>query len=130
MRSLARLFSSSRRAPPKAASKRHLSSAWRRPSVFITWVWSAEPEAIGEMPRASPSWLTCTSKSMPSRAAVWSRNAIISRNFQVVSTCSSGNGGFAGWKAFCAMCSIALESLPIEYSITGLRNSLTTSRMI
>ena len=25
-----------------------------------------------------------------------SRNAIISRNFQVVSTCSSGNGGLAG----------------------------------
>ena len=32
----------------------------------------------------------------PSRAAVASRNAIISRNFQVVSTCRSGNGGFAG----------------------------------
>jgi hypothetical protein len=35
MRSLARLFSSSRRAPPKAASKCHLSSACRRPSVLV-----------------------------------------------------------------------------------------------
>ena len=51
MRSLARLFSSSRRAPPKAASKLHLSSAWRSPSVFITCVCTEEPEATGEMPR-------------------------------------------------------------------------------
>ena len=48
---------------------------------------------------------------MPSRAAVSSRNAIISRNFQVVSTCSSGNGGLPGAKAFCATCSITLEVL-------------------
>ena len=60
MRSLARLFSSSRRAPPKATSNCHLSSACRRPSVFITWVCTAEPEAIGEMPRARPSSLIWT----------------------------------------------------------------------
>ena len=29
-----------------------------------------------------------------------------------------------------AKCSMTLESLPMEYSITGLRNSATTSRMI
>ena len=91
---------------------------------------SAEPEAIGDTPRASPSSLTCTRSSRPSRAAVSSRNAIISRNFHVVSTCSSGNGGLAGAKAFCARCSIALESLPIEYSMTGFLNSATASRMI
>ena len=39
MRSLARLFSSSRRAPPNAASNCHSSSAWRSASVFITCVW-------------------------------------------------------------------------------------------
>ena len=37
-----------------------------------------------------------TSSSSPSSRAIASRNAIISRNFQVVSTCSSGNGGLAG----------------------------------
>ena len=42
------------------------------------------------------------------------RNSIISRNFHVVSTCSSGNGGFDGWKAFSARCSITELSLPIE----------------
>ena len=47
MRSLARLFSSSRRAPPKAASKPYLSSACFRLSVFITWVCSDEPESNG-----------------------------------------------------------------------------------
>jgi hypothetical protein len=130
MRSLARLFSSSRRAPPKAASNFHLSSAWRRASVFMTWVWTEDPEDSSEVPRASPASLTYTSMSKPSRAAISSRNAIISRNFQVVSTCSSGNGSFAGENAFCATCSKTLESLPAEYSITGLPNSATTSRKI
>ena len=40
--------------------------------------------------------------------------SIISRNFHVVSTCSSGNGGFDGWNAFIARCSITELSLPIE----------------
>ena len=35
---------------------------------------------------------------MPASAAIRSRKAIISRNFQVVSTCISGNGGGAGMK--------------------------------
>src|ERR1700722_16677596 len=59
-----------------------------------------------------------------------SRWRIMSRNFHPVSTCSSGNGGFEGKKAFRARCSITPESLPIEYSITGLANSATTSRMM
>ena len=33
---------------------------------------------------------------MPSFLAMASRNSYIARNFQVVSTCSSGNGGTAG----------------------------------
>ena len=56
----------------------------------------------------------CTSSSSPSSAAIRSRNAYISRNFHVVSTCSSGNGGLPGWNAFMARCSITEESLPIE----------------
>ena len=59
-RSLARDFSSSRRAPPKAASKPYLSSACFSPCVFMTSVWTAEPCVNGPMPRARPSWLMCT----------------------------------------------------------------------
>ncbi len=43
MRSLARDFSSSRRAPPIAASYLPALSAWRSACVFITSVWTAEP---------------------------------------------------------------------------------------
>ncbi len=78
------------------------------------WVWTDAPEATGEMPRLTPSSLVWTCSSTPRRFAVSSRNAIISRNFQVVSTCSSGNGSFEGAKAFSARCSITLESLPME----------------
>ena len=44
------------------------------------------------MPRFSPSSLTWTMSSTPRRAAVASRKAIMSLNFQVVSTCSRGKG--------------------------------------
>ena len=63
------------------------------------------------MPRASPSWLVCTIRSRPNSRAVLSRKAIMSRNFQVVSTCSSGNGGFAGQNALRARCSSTVEVL-------------------
>ena len=43
----------------------------------------------------------------------------MSRNFHVVSMCSSGNGGWAGKNALRARCSSTEESLPIEYSTTG-----------
>lgn len=75
---------------------------------------TAGPEAIGETPRRTPSSFTCTSRSMPRRAAVSSRKVIISRNFHIVSMCRSGNGGLPGAKAFCAKCSMAPESLPME----------------
>ncbi len=38
----------------------------------------------------------------------------MARNFQVVSTWSSGNGGTPGWKALRARCSSTELSLPIE----------------
>ena len=38
----------------------------------------------------------------------------MSRNFQVVSMCNSGNGGLAGQNAFRARCSSTVESLPME----------------
>ena len=96
MRSLARDFSSSRRAPPNAASKPYLSSACFSAWVFMMSVWIAEPWTKGLMPIASPSRLTCTISSMPTSAAMRSRNAYMSRNFHVVSTCINGKGGLAG----------------------------------
>src|SRR4051794_5138588 len=42
--------------------------------------------------------------------------------------CSRGNGSGPGKNAFCANRTMTLESLPIEYSITGRSNSATTSR--
>jgi len=54
----------------------------------------------------------------------------MSRNFQVVLTCSSGKGGLPGAKAFMARRSMTELSLPIEYIITGLSASATTSRMM
>src|SRR4029077_10051951 len=128
MRSLARLFSSSRRAPPKAASKRCSSSACFSAWVFMTSVYSCEPWVKGLIPRRRPSGFTCTSSRMPSCCTTRSRNSYIARNFQVVSTCSSGKGGGAGWNAFTARCSITALSLPMEYSITGRSHSATTSR--
>ena len=55
MRSLARDFSSSRRAPPKAASKPYLFNACFRPSVFMMSVCLALPCTNGLMPIATPS---------------------------------------------------------------------------
>ena len=113
MRSLARLFSSSRRAPPKAASKPCLSSACLSPSVFHRSVCS-EPWSNGLIPRASASGFLCTMRSKPSSRAIRSRISYIAWNFQVVSTCSSGKGGRLGKKALAARCSITAESLPTE----------------
>ncbi len=48
------------------------------------------------MPAARPSSLMCSISSMPTLAAMRSRNSIISLNFQVVLTCISGNGGVPG----------------------------------
>src|SRR5436190_14847911 len=62
-------------------------------------------------------------------AAVWrSRNAIISRNLNPVSMCSSGNGIGPGANARRASSRSTDESLPIEYRRTGRANSATVSR--
>ena len=100
MRSLARLFSSSRRAPPNAASKPCASSACFSPSVFHMSVCSG-PWSNGLMPCRSASGilvhdqLECRARPRPCRAARY-----MSLNFQVVSTCSSGNGSGPGKNAF------------------------------
>jgi hypothetical protein len=45
-----------------------------------------------------------------------------------VSMCITGNGSFAGQKAFSARRSMTIESLPPENSSTGRSNSAATSR--
>lgn len=127
-RSLARDFSSSRRAPPIAASKPPCSRACFRPWVFMMSVCTAAPWLIGPTSCATPSGLMCTRRSTPVSAARRSRKAIISRNFQRVSICSSGIGGRDGANALSSRCSSTELSLPTEYSITGARNSAATSR--
>jgi hypothetical protein len=64
-RSLARDFSSSRRAPPMAASKPQWSSACFRACVFMTSVCTVAPCVKGPMPRARPSGLVCTRNATP-----------------------------------------------------------------
>ena len=54
----------------------------------------------------------------------------MSRNFHLVSICSSGKGSFAGKKALRARCNNTDESLPMEYSITGRTAWAATSRKI
>ena len=63
---------------------------------------------------ATASGLMWTMRSIPDSRVMRSRMAYISLNFQVVSTCSSGNGGTAGWKALRAMCSMTELSFPME----------------
>ena len=94
IRSFARDFSSSRRAPPKAASKPYLSSACLSASVFITSVCTCWPWSKGLIPWADAVLVDVHDQlraRAPSPSA--SRNAYMSRNFHVVSTCISGNGG-------------------------------------
>ena len=66
------------------------------------------------MPFALASGFWWTMSSMPLSAAMRARISYIALNFQVVSTCSSGNGGGAGKKALRARCSITALSLPTE----------------
>ena len=127
-RSFARDFSSSRRAPPNAASNLYLFSACFKEAVFMMSVCFALPWLNGPTPASTPSWLICTNRSKPCFSACWSRNSIISWNFHVVSTCNKGKGILPGAKALRARCNSTEESFPTEYNMTGLSNSAATSR--
>src|SRR5690348_4229110 len=127
-RSLARAFSSSRRAPPNSASNRYFSTASSSTGVWIRLrMPSADsrtsPDAIASGTLATISWT-------PSSSTRRSRNASTSGKLWPVSTCMTGNGMRAGANAFSARRSITIESLPPENSSTGRSNSATTSRMM
>ncbi|CAM4019011.1 hypothetical protein TSST111916_18345 [Tsukamurella strandjordii] len=128
MRSLARALSSSRRAPPKAASKR--CSAMLRSSVAVCSRLRVAPGPVCST-TAPESMSSCTlpiSRRTPIRAARSSRKASTSSKLWPVSMCSTGNGIAAGQKALAARCSMTTESLPPENSSTGRSKEAATSR--
>src|SRR5579884_2603999 len=130
MRSFARARSSSRRAPPIAASNPCSSIA----SSSVT-VWSWLRDARGPVwsrtrPRSIESCTLATTRRSPSSATRRSRNSITSGKLWPVSTCMIGNGNRAGRNAFSASRSSTIESLPPEKSSTGRSRSAATSRMM
>ena len=96
MRSLALDFSSSRRAPPKAASNLYLSSALSSACVFIRSVCTLLPWVNGPTPSRKAFMFDSTMSFQPWVRAYSSRNSIISLNFHFESMCISGKGGLPG----------------------------------
>ncbi len=129
MRSLARARSSSRRAPPNAASKP--CSAIASSSVTVcSWLRDARgPVSSTTRPLSIESCTLATISRSPSSATRRSRNSITSGKLCPVSTCISGNGNGAGRNAFSARRSSTIESLPPLNSSTGRSNSAATSRI-
>ncbi len=128
-RSFARARSSSRRAPPKAAS--NLCSAIASSSVTVcSWLREARgPFSSATLPESIDSCTLATIKRSPSSATRRSRNSITSGKLCPVSTCINGNGKGPGRNAFSASRSSTIESLPPLNSSTGRSNSAATSRI-
>ena len=129
MRSLARARSSSRRAPPNAASK--LWAAIASSSVTVCSRLRERrpaPRRRGRC-RSSPAREATISRS-PSSLTRRSRNSSTSGKLWPVSTCMTGNGNAPGRNAFSASRSSTIESLPPENSSTGRSSSAATSRMM
>jgi hypothetical protein len=84
----------------------------------------------GLTPAATPASLRWTMSRAPVSRIIRSRCAYIAWNFQVVSTCSSGNGSGRGVKGLRARCSSTDESFPMEYISTGRSAAATASRRI
>ena len=130
MRSFARARSSSRRAPPIAASK-PCSSIASSSVVVCSWLRDARgPVCSTTRPLSIDSWTLATTRRSPSSATRRSRYSTTSGKLWPVSTCMTGNGNFAGRNAFSARRSITIESLPPEKSSTGRSRSAATSRMM
>src|ERR1700729_1617853 len=127
-RSLARARSSSRRAPPNAAS--NPCSAMASRSVTV---WRRLRDARGPVSSATRPWSieSCTLATIsrsPIRSIRRSRNSSTSGKLCPVSTCMIGNGNRPGRKAFSARRRSTSESLPPLNSSTGRSNSAATSR--
>src|SRR3989338_1967192 len=129
MRSLARAFSSSRRAPPIQASKPNSAMVSSRVTDWYG-LRGLSGSLMTMVPRLMESSSERTISRSPRSAASLSRVAITSGKLCSVSMCTSGNGNFAGRNAFSARRSITMESLPPENSSAGFLHSAATSRMM
>src|SRR3954454_17175684 len=126
IRSLARARSSSRRAPPNAASKR--CSAIASSSVTVCRRLRDRPCSIAR-PVSIDSCTDATISCSPSSLTRRSRNSRTSGKLCPVSTCITGNGNGPGRNAFSASRRSTIESLPPENSSTGRSSSAATSRI-
>ena len=96
MRSFARARSSSRRAPPIAASK-PCSSIASSSVVVCSWLRDARgPVCSTTRPLSIDSCTLATTMRSPSSSTRRSRYSITSGKLWPVSTCITGNGNFAG----------------------------------
>jgi hypothetical protein len=128
IRSLARAFSSSRRAPPNTASNWCSSIASSRVVVCSRLRLAQRPVSSATRPESIDSCTDATISRAPTSATRRSRNSRTSAKLWPVSTCITGNGVRAGQNARSASASITIESLPPENSSTGRSNSAATSR--
>ena len=128
-RSFARARSSSRRAPPNAASKPCSAIASSSVTVCSRLRDARGPVSSTTRPVSIDSCTLATISRSPSSATRRSRNSITSGKLCPVSTCISGNGNAAGRNAFSARRSSTIESLPPLNSSTGRSNSAATSRI-
>ena len=129
IRSFARARSSSRRAPPKAASKPCSAIASSSVVVCRRLRDARGPVSSTTRPASIESCTLATISRSPSSATRRSRNSMTSGKLWPVSTCMSGKGKRAGRKAFSARRSSTMESLPPLKSRTGRSSSAATSRM-
>ena len=131
MRSLARAFSSSRRAPPIKASKRNSSIASSRVTDWCTLRLSPG-WARRTVPRRIESSTLRTINSAPSSWARKSRKSVTSGKLWPVSIISRGKGRrppcWRSMKAFSAQRSMTNESLPPENNKVGRSKVAATSR--
>ena len=128
MRSFARARSSSRRAPPIAASNWCSSIASSSVVVCRRLRDARGPVSSTTRPLSIDSCTEATIRRSPSSATRRSRNSITSGKLWPVSTCMTGNGNLPGRNAFSARRSSTIESLPPEKSSTGRSSSAATSR--
>src|SRR3984885_6152666 len=128
-RSFARARSSSRRAPPKAASKPCSEIASSSVTVCSLLRDARGPVSSTARPLSIESCTLATIRRSPSSCTRGSRYSITSGKLCSVSTCISGNGNGPGRNAFSARRSSTIESLPPLNSSTGRSNSAATSRI-
>ena len=130
IRSFARARSSSRRAPPNAASKPCSSIASSSVVVCRRLRDARGPVSSRTRPASIDACTDATTSRSPSSATRRSRNSMTSGKLWPVSTCMSGNGKRPGRNAFSARRSSTIESLPPLNSSTGFESSAATSRMM